>query len=354
MRDDPAGHYGALDVNRAATHEAIVAAFRRKARLLHPDVPDTGDAAAFIRVRQAYEVLSDTTRRAAYDHTTPVPAVAGPQKRGGLRLADLPRPLWAALGGLLCVMAVAALIRLNWPSPPPQRAVVRSAAPAAPPIAPASNAPAVATADGLSTHYVLPAGDAVLWRYDLATDAYVPAGHVAAFSPMRVLRLVPQHGLAEIALADGGTGYVDAARLTPGDRATAQRANCAYNAGPSPGNGELLGRHGDGSARVEIINRGALPAVVRLRDPSGLAAATVFVLPDASAPVAGLPEVAYRPDFAVGNLWSRACNSFAAGMRAQRYAFSALPWRLSPLVIPPDLSAAPASGDISDEDFAHE
>jgi hypothetical protein len=31
-----------------------------------------------------------------------------------------------------------------------------------------------------------------------------------------------------------------------------------------------------------------------------------------------LPDGVYRPEFAIGELWSRACNGFAAGMRARR------------------------------------
>ena len=46
MKDDPVGYYATLDVHPAATPEAITAAFRRKARMLHPDVAGTGDAAA--------------------------------------------------------------------------------------------------------------------------------------------------------------------------------------------------------------------------------------------------------------------------------------------------------------------
>ena len=197
-----------------------------------------------------------------------------------------------------------------------------------------------------------PAGDdAVLWLHDIARDAYLPAGHVAAFSPVQALRLVPQHGLVEIRLADGGSGFIDAARLAPGDRVIARRAYCAYNAGPSPRNGEMLGRHGDGAARIEISNRGPQPVVVKLRDASGQAAATVFVTPGDSAIVENLPDTVYRPEFATGELWSGACNSFAAGMRAQRFTYYATPSGLSPLVIPPRLSVAPAPEDISDAEF---
>ena len=62
----------------------------------------------------------------------------------------------------------------------------------------------------------------------------------------------------------------------------------------------------------------------------------------------------YRPEFATGELWSRACNGFAAGTRAQRYTYFASPSGLSPLVIPPNLSVAPASEDISDTEFERE
>ncbi len=41
---------------------SIVAAYRAKARLLHPDVPGTGDAEAFVAVKQAYDMLSNRER----------------------------------------------------------------------------------------------------------------------------------------------------------------------------------------------------------------------------------------------------------------------------------------------------
>ena len=47
----------------------ITAAFRRKARVLHPDVPGTGNAEAFMSVKEAYDVLGDAGRRAAYDRS---------------------------------------------------------------------------------------------------------------------------------------------------------------------------------------------------------------------------------------------------------------------------------------------
>ena len=49
-----------------------------------------------------------------------------------------------------------------------------------------------------------------------------------------------------------------------------------------------------------------------------------------------------------------ACNGFSPGMRAQRFAGYASVSGLSPLVIPPDLSVAPAPEDIPDAAFERE
>jgi hypothetical protein len=349
-------------VDPAAAPEAIVSAYRRKARVVHPDVPGTGDAAAFIRVKQAYDVLGDAYRRAAYDRsagTALAPAAPLDQEPGPRlpRLSDLPVALWAGLGGVFCVAAVMAVVQINRRHPMPQQPVpvIALTAPAAPAAGPRPIAQAPATAGGTTTHYVRPAGDdAVLWLYDIARDTYLPAGHVGTFSPVLALRLVPQHGLVEVRLADGTSGYIDATRLAPGDRAIARRAYCAYTAGPSPRNGEVLRRHGDGTSHIEISNRGPQPVVVKLRDASGRAAATVFVAPGDSAIVENLPDTMYRPELATGEVWSNVCNSFTAGMRAQRFTYYATPSALSPLVIPPRLSVAPAPEDISDAEFERE
>jgi hypothetical protein len=191
----------------------------------------------------------------------------------------------------------------------------------------------------------------VLWRHEAARDTYIAAGHVAAFSSVEALRLVPKHGLVEVRLADGGSGFIDAARLTTGDRAKARRAYCAYEAGTAPRNGELLERVATGPARIALTNRGLQEAVLKLRDTSGHVVAAVFLAPGGSTVVGELPDISYRPEYAVGELWSRACNSFAAGMRAQRFPFYATPAGLSSLVIPPDLSVVAPPEDISDAAF---
>jgi curved DNA-binding protein CbpA len=61
--------YAVLEVGRDATPDEIRVAYRRAARASHPDL-HPGDAAAterFKRVQQAYDVLGDPARRAAYD-----------------------------------------------------------------------------------------------------------------------------------------------------------------------------------------------------------------------------------------------------------------------------------------------
>jgi len=364
MSDDPSGLYARLDVDPAATHDAITAAYRRLARVLHPDVPRTGDAEAFMRLKAAYDVLSDAESRAAYDRSAraaaaePAPPPLTEPPTRGPRLSDLPIALWAGLGGLAFIASAMALVQLSRGPPPPMPPVARPFAPSVPQdTAPPPPPPSAAgvPAGGATTHYVLPTGaTAVLWRRSTERrEAFTPAGSLGAFSPVQALGLVPQHGLVEIRLADGSSGFIDAARLTPGDSVTAHRAYCAYNAGPSPQNGEVLEHLGAGPARLEITNRGGEPAVVKLRNISGKAAATVFVAPGGTTAV-NLPDGRYQPEFAIGELWSRACNDFAAGTRAQRYAGFTSLFALSPLVIPPDLSVDPPPVDIPDAAFERE
>ena len=96
MRDDgrlmlmAPDHYQLLGVARAASREDITQAWRRRARAEHPDhrPPEAGDAAAsrFRSLAEAYRVLSDPDRRAAYDSTLS-PAAARTRAR-----PDLVRP----------------------------------------------------------------------------------------------------------------------------------------------------------------------------------------------------------------------------------------------------------------------
>ncbi len=60
--------YEVLGVSRTATEDEIRAAYRKLARTHHPDVSTEPDAdKKFAEVQEAYEVLSDAEKRAAYD-----------------------------------------------------------------------------------------------------------------------------------------------------------------------------------------------------------------------------------------------------------------------------------------------
>lgn len=62
-------HYAALGLRSSATLADIKKAFRQQAALHHPDRNAAADAASrFRRVQEAYDVLADSDKRAAYDN----------------------------------------------------------------------------------------------------------------------------------------------------------------------------------------------------------------------------------------------------------------------------------------------
>lgn len=70
--------YDVLGVEPDAPAEALRAAHRERARQLHPDSA-TGDAAAMRTLNEAWAVLSDPERRAAYDRSLAAAAAAEPR-----------------------------------------------------------------------------------------------------------------------------------------------------------------------------------------------------------------------------------------------------------------------------------
>lgn len=60
-------YYEVLQISRNADIETIHRVYRMMAARFHPDNPRTGDTELFLRLKHAYEVLSDTGRRARYD-----------------------------------------------------------------------------------------------------------------------------------------------------------------------------------------------------------------------------------------------------------------------------------------------
>jgi hypothetical protein len=60
-------HYETLQINRKADVQTIHRVFRIMASRFHPDNPETGDVEQFLRMKQAYTVLSDPERRTEYD-----------------------------------------------------------------------------------------------------------------------------------------------------------------------------------------------------------------------------------------------------------------------------------------------
>lgn len=76
-------HYAALGLRHEATPDEIRTAYRRLAKEYHPDVSRLPDAhQRFVRITEAYEVLSNPAKRLRYDLTrhSPSPRRAAPRE----------------------------------------------------------------------------------------------------------------------------------------------------------------------------------------------------------------------------------------------------------------------------------
>jgi hypothetical protein len=349
---DPEGYYARLGVPPDAEASAIAAAYRAKARVLHPDVPETGDAGAFILLHEAYEVLGDEFSRARYDrasrdHATRQPAPKWTEPPPPPPMPQLPafllsrRLRWGLLGGLVVLTVVSTtelaihLVRMVEAPLPPRLAALYEPPPPAAPLQPT----------GTPTHYVLPTGGtAPLWRYDPAQSRYLPAAHLEPFSGVAVLDTPPRDGMVEIRVTEG-QGFIDATRLAPGGTRAARQAYCSYNAGPPLVPGEVLARHGFGDATLRIDNTTAEPVVLKLRDARGTTALSVHAAQGVTR-VTGLPAGTYTAEYATGTLWSRACGSFIAGERTWRLPVSVALNGEARLAVP-----ASAAAEIAPDDF---
>jgi len=60
-------HYEILRLSQSADEESIARVYRTLAKRFHPDNNETADAQSFLRVNQAWRILSDPQRRARYD-----------------------------------------------------------------------------------------------------------------------------------------------------------------------------------------------------------------------------------------------------------------------------------------------
>lgn len=367
-RLDPEGYYARLGLEPTAAPAAVVAAYRAKARVLHPDVPVTGSAAAFVAVKQAYDVLSNQDRREAYDRKArqtvaqPAPAVVRqaefppPTPLRHPRFSDLPVPVWVGVAALLILGIYQVTSHLLAPSSVVHDEIRPNAAIVAPLSDSAHQAvlygPAPVRLAGTPNFYVVPAGSpAMLWRMDPARgNVLTPIGQLPPFSAVQAVRLIRQTGMLEVQVNTNVNGFISADHLAPGDALAAHRAYCGYNAGPMPFDGEVLERHATGAGTLTVQNRAVQPAVVKLRDTAGAVVVSVFLGPNGEVALSGLPEGTYRPDFAIGELWSRACNTFAAGMRARRTTATLRVPAASALVLAPDVNE-PAGTDISDQAF---
>jgi hypothetical protein len=267
----------------------------------------------------------------------------------------VPLLLWIGLGAFLCLSLYQAVTHLLSPRPTPRDDIGPNAAVVLP-LSPSAHlamlyGAAPVRLAGTSNFYVVPAPNpTVLWRLDTEHNTLVPLGQLPPFSTLQAIRLVRQNGLLEVMVNDHTNGFVSADRLTPGDEAAARRAYCGYNAGQTPHDGELLERHGSGNGRLEMENRAVQPTVVKLRDETGAVVMSVFLGPGGHAVLDGIPDGTYHTEFAIGELWSRACNSFAAGMRARRIEVALRLPGDSHLVVAPDGGDPPAV-DIPDQAF---
>lgn len=107
-------HYQILRLDRRASPQRVKHAYRRLAQENHPDKhPGRGDAAAVMsRINEAYAVLSDPARRAAYDASLQPQAEPAAARARAAALAMQDRFGWS--GWLLLAIACLAVLTVGY------------------------------------------------------------------------------------------------------------------------------------------------------------------------------------------------------------------------------------------------
>lgn len=108
-------HYEFLQISPNAESATIQRVYRFLAVRLHPDNPDTGDADKFCLLKQAYEVLSDPSRRAEYDTACLSEATGEPPLSNSIDFMD---NLQGELNRRLAVLALLYIRRRTHPDNP--------------------------------------------------------------------------------------------------------------------------------------------------------------------------------------------------------------------------------------------
>lgn len=126
MRHTSEDYYAVLGVDPSASDDAIKAAFRAHAKVLHPDKNRQHDStAAFQRVQEAYAVLGDPMYRKLYDIGRAAPRPHAPSwapAPAAEATPELPRrriPLWTVWAATAAVVATGGLFAYRWQSSPP-------------------------------------------------------------------------------------------------------------------------------------------------------------------------------------------------------------------------------------------
>ena len=96
MFDSPlsASAYDLLGVDPAADAETLRRAYRLKLRQSHPDVG--GDAAVFVQVQRAWELVGTADARASYDRRNGFADAGEPGAPSSEPAADAEKPAWSS------------------------------------------------------------------------------------------------------------------------------------------------------------------------------------------------------------------------------------------------------------------